>query len=165
MGDLIRWQEAPAGILAGYAGGNAACLFEIHPPDERDAEWILQPWLPGYIARHGYGSSPDALKDRAEELLGEFAASIGAVFPAPVTPLTADGTRCDWEILNEDEEPVQCPAESRYMVIRSDRDPSYDVTCDRAATEACGRHLAETACRLMDGNDRISAVVQVRWDA
>lgn len=79
--DLIRWEPNGAGMLAGYVGTVGACLLEIFEPDARDGEWILQSFLHGQAGRLTYGGSADELKQRAEELLQEFASSLGAVFP------------------------------------------------------------------------------------
>lgn len=161
--DLIRWEPNGAGMLAGYVGTVGACLLEIFEPGARDKEWILQSFLHGQAGRLSYGTGPDELKARAEELLREFASSLGAVFPEPVSLLRFDGTRCDFDVLNDEEEVVQCPEPSRYLVLRSDHDPSYDVAADRAPTEACEAHLADTVAGLMDGDDKITATVQIRW--
>jgi hypothetical protein len=79
----IRWDDDCAGDIphyAGRAGTVDADLFKIWPPDGRDPEWLLTPELPGHDYAV-YGDGLEELKGRAEELLAEFVASLGAVFP------------------------------------------------------------------------------------
>jgi hypothetical protein len=89
MTDLIRWERSASDGYLGYAGTLTDPLFQIWPPDRRDDEWMLQmSTIAGRSGSPVYGSGPDGLKElkgRAEEMLREFAASIGAVFPGPVT--------------------------------------------------------------------------------
>ena len=85
--DLIRWHGPQAGgHYSGHAGSQDAMLFNIWSPAglPGDEEWVLTSSLPGQRPGEAlsYGPSPEPLKARAEELLREFAASIGAVFPA-----------------------------------------------------------------------------------
>jgi hypothetical protein len=70
---------------------------------------------------------------------------------------------CDWEVEAVDGEFDQCGEVSRFRVERSDHDPSYRVTSDRAPTEACEAHLPDVVFGLMDGDDKIHAVVTPHW--
>lgn len=70
---------------------------------------------------------------------------------------------CEWYV-EADGESEPCARRSRFTVERSDHDPSYRPASDRAATEACEAHLADTVMALMDGDDTIHAVVAPRWD-
>jgi hypothetical protein len=82
MTDLIRWEDnGTADFLGGYPGTTDTCLFEMYGPGGLNAEWTLQSFLPGQVGVTRFGASPDELKPRAEELLREFTASVGAVFP------------------------------------------------------------------------------------
>jgi len=72
--------------------------------------------------------------------------------------------RCDWEEgCNCGGCTVQCRNSSRFRVERSDHDPSYHVSRDRAPTEACEAHVADTIFGLLDGDDKITATVTPRW--
>jgi hypothetical protein len=71
---------------------------------------------------------------------------------------------CEWEVQAPDSEFDPCGQPSRFLVQRSDHDPSYDATADRVPAESCEAHLAETVMALMDGNDAITAVVVPRWN-
>ena len=72
--------------------------------------------------------------------------------------------RCDWEEdCNCGEDTVQCRNPSRFKVERSDHDPSYHVSGDRAPTEACESHLADTVFGLLDGDGKVTAIVTPRW--
>lgn len=80
MTDLIRWEPNRTDGLLGYAGTLAdPWVFQIF---RNDGRWMLMSQLPGDHSRHR-ADDCDELKARAEELLREFAASIGAVFPEP----------------------------------------------------------------------------------
>lgn len=90
--------------------------------------------------------------------------------PTPGVPegegllMTEPDVRCDWEeACNCGEGEAQCRNSSRFAVERSDHDPSYNVSSDRAPTEACETHVADTIFDLMDGNDKITAIVTPRW--
>lgn len=74
------------------------------------------------------------------------------------------GPACEWEVKVADGEYDPCGQRSRFAVERSDHDPSYRPAADRAPMEACEAHLADTVMALMDGDDRIHAVVKPRWD-
>jgi len=80
--DLIRWQDNDFGGYLGFAGTLPDWFCQIWKPDRDGDEWVLQrSAMAGRTDRVRYGSGADELKARAEELLREFAASIGAVFP------------------------------------------------------------------------------------
>lgn len=169
----IRWEGDDRAGYLGYAGKVTADLFQLWVPTF-SKEWTLTSSLAGLGAGHrpaarglGYADNPDELKARAEELLAEFTASLGAVFPAaPGEALTADGTQCDQEIRRGNAgRSVQCASASRFVAERSDHDPSYHAAAGRAATEACEAHLASIVLVLMDGDDKMSVTVRARWDA
>lgn len=173
MSDLIRWEDNGFSGYLGYVGTMPDWFCQIWKPALDGDDWVLQrAAMAGRVGKVRYGSSAGELKSAAEELLREFASSVGAVFPEPVTPLTRDGTGCDEPVLRcEDALPgcgecwEPCGEPSRFTVIRSDRDPSYDAAGDRAAAEACEAHLAGTVAGLMDGDERMTVIVQARWDA
>lgn len=78
--------------------------------------------------------------------------------------MTTADMRCDWEeACNCGEGTAQCFNSSRFRVERSDHDPSYHVSSGRAPAEACEAHIADTIFALMDGNDKITAIVTPRW--
>jgi hypothetical protein len=159
MTELIRWTGNDHGGYLGYAGSLGDWLYQIWKPDHDSDEWVLQSaTMPGR-PKVRYGDDADELKAAAEELLREWASSLGAAFPEPAVPLTYDGTRCDWDMAVPEDDYEQCASLSRFRVERSDRDPAYQVL------EACGAHLAETAWMLMDGDEAGSVTVQARWDA
>lgn len=168
MSDLIRWDETRYGSQTGHVGTLDEFAFQIWKPERASGEWVLTSSLPGMGAGRAlhYGGTPDDLKPEAERLLRAFAASLGAIFPGTAAPLTADGTTCDWEIAGVVKgEPLPCTQMSRYAMERADRDPSYRAAADRAATEACPVHLADTVVALMDGDDSMPVTVRARWDA
>lgn len=90
MADLIRWTDNGYGGFLGYVGTLDSWLYQIW---DDGARWVLQPATGIHLGMDNerYGDSPDELKARAEELLREFASSLGAVFP--------DGDR--WQALKD----------------------------------------------------------------
>lgn len=82
---MIRWEENGYGGYLGYAGTLDTWLFQIERAQWRDREdtWILRGELPGHCARGPLAErpEPDPLKADAAELLGKWAAAVGAVFP------------------------------------------------------------------------------------
>lgn len=82
MADLIRWEDNDRGGYLGYAGTLDDWFCQIWRPGLSDDEWVLQrAAMAGRVGKVCRGSDPDELKARAEELLREFASSVGAVFP------------------------------------------------------------------------------------
>lgn len=63
---------------------------------------------------------------------------------------------------DEDYPPGPCAAISRFVVARTDGDPSYGV--NGGSDEACEEHLAETVAEMIEGDPSVGAVVTVRWD-
>lgn len=79
----IRWHDDPGGNAEGYTGTLSRWAFKIWAPWPGSAdEWVLVSQLPGQEAVRRYGADPEALKPEAGDLLAEFAASLGAIFPA-----------------------------------------------------------------------------------
>ena len=73
--------------------------------------------------------------------------------------MSASRPRCDWEDLCSCREGmVHCTDRSWFTVRRSDGDPTYP-----AEAEACARHLGDEILGMLDGDDTIRAVVDVRW--
>lgn len=96
----IRWDDEPEDDVpcyAGRAGKVGADLFMIWPPDERDSQWLLTSQLPGQDVAI-YGDGLEELKGRAEELLAEFAASLGEAMQEP-KPFSAQFDRLYGEYL------------------------------------------------------------------
>ena len=114
----IRWDDEPEGDAPCYAGRAEkadACtrsdpesplheawiadadLFIIWPPDERDSQWLLTSQLPGQDVAI-YGDGLEELQGRAEELLAEFAASLGEAMQEP-KPFSAQFDRLYGEYL------------------------------------------------------------------
>lgn len=85
MADLIRWEDNGYGGFLGYAGTlEDSWLFQVWKTDHHDPRtgWLLSATLPGCIeGTPENAAEPGPLKVRAEELLREFASSLGAVFP------------------------------------------------------------------------------------
>lgn len=83
MNARIRWEGNGYGGFLGYAGSlDGTWLFQVWRPEI--SQWVLTGTLPGHQARGplAKAADPETLKDRAEELLAGFIASLGAVFPA-----------------------------------------------------------------------------------
>jgi hypothetical protein len=55
-----------------------------------------------------------------------------------------------------------CGAPSRFIVERSDLDPSWGA--EAGAEEACAGHLAGMVLGMISGDTNVSAIVTVRWD-
>jgi hypothetical protein len=76
--------------------------------------------------------------------------------------LYAGDAICAVPVDDEEEGPHDCGKLSRFVVARSDRDTSYGEGGGTA--EACGGHLADVAAGMVGGDERIQAVISVRWD-
>lgn len=165
--ELIRWTDNGYGGFLGYVGTVKPWLYQIWKPHEDGDDWeLLSAGGALGCGKVGHGK-PDELKERAGELLREFASALGAVFPEPAKPLSvADGMICEWAVDDAvSGGSIDCGRLSRYRVERSDRDGSFYPDPDnRPGQEACDIHLAGTVVALMDGDDKITATVTVRWD-
>lgn len=69
---------------------------------------------------------------------------------------------CQQEVVSLDGEFDPCPAMSRYVVERSDGDQSFGWD---GKHESCAAHLAEVVSGMVAGDDKVRAVVTIRWDA
>ena len=82
----IRWEDVPAhGETLGWVGDFGRPVFSIWPPDA-EGERVLLAYLAGeaqHMYHDGTADALKALKVKAERLLAEFVASLGAVFPEP----------------------------------------------------------------------------------
>jgi len=163
---LLRWETGTYRNWLGYAGTAEHWLFQVSVracPDN-GGRWLLASTLPGQRALAVPGDC-DELKAEAERLLRKWASSIGAVLPGPPESLTADGTVCEWSVDDAvSGGSICCGRVSRYRVERPDGGEGY-YPGDRPGWEACDIHLAGTVVALMDGDDKMSAIVRVRWDA
>lgn len=57
--------------------------------------------------------------------------------------------------------PHQCEVMSRFVVSRSDGDRSFGYD---GKEEACAQHLAVVAAAMVAGDERVQAMVTIRWD-
>lgn len=71
---------------------------------------------------------------------------------------------CQWDVspAGDDEDAMPCGAVSHFVVERSDHDPSFGWD---GKHEACEEHLAVVVSSMIDGDDEVTAVVTIRWDA
>lgn len=76
----IRWEPTEYGGLTGHVHLVDPWLFQIWKPDRDCDDWLLSSVLPGQFNRVKYAATRDQLKPEAEELLREFAASLGVTF-------------------------------------------------------------------------------------
>jgi hypothetical protein len=81
MADLIRWERASDVTELGFAGTHEPWLFQIWTGGERQA-WQLITATSLAVDERPESGDPEELKQRAEEMLREFAASLGALFAA-----------------------------------------------------------------------------------
>lgn len=91
MSERIRWESDGRGGFEGYAGTFDRLLFDVwqSPNDSGEVvigEWVLSTQLPRPLGRPmPHGKDAAAMKAEAEKWLAEFVASLGAVFPEPLT--------------------------------------------------------------------------------
>lgn len=80
--DRIRWEISPGTkSILGYVGTLDPWAFQIWTGGGGKV-WQLITQLPGMTGRgHVESADPGLLKARAEEILREFIATLGAVFP------------------------------------------------------------------------------------
>jgi hypothetical protein len=77
----IRWEETHHGFsFAGYVGTYEPWVFRVYLTEQG---WRVGSRFPGVVGEAERGTGPDELKERCEEWLVRFLASIGAVFPEP----------------------------------------------------------------------------------
>lgn len=80
------------------------------------------------------------------------------------TSLGADPSiTCATFIGDEESEAEQCSNLSRFVVSRSDGDMSYGI--NGGSEEACEEHLAEAVTGMVGGDEHVTAIVAIRWDA
>ena len=80
----IRWQDGNGGLgINGYVGTIESRVFQIWREESR---WVLTSGLPGQFTRVTVDEDTDPLKAEAEAWLTDFAAAIGAEFPATAEP-------------------------------------------------------------------------------
>lgn len=74
-----------------------------------------------------------------------------------------DGTNCDHP---SEHRPLcgtfGCVTASRFVVARSDGDPSYGS--EGGSEESCEQHLVQAVAGMIDGDPDVSAIVSIRWD-
>jgi hypothetical protein len=100
----LRWEPGEDGILFGYSGTLKPWVFAICPPVSPGDFWMISTSFP--LGQPCYVGSEKEARKAAERWLGEFTASLGAVFPAePCDDLFSD---------DEDGEPL----EVKYAVGR-----------------------------------------------
>jgi hypothetical protein len=79
---LIRWEPDKetdgGGALAGFTGTRPEPAFKLYAPDPVFPSWQLTSRL--FRSQSLYGDSEGELKQRAEEMLREFASSLVALF-------------------------------------------------------------------------------------
>jgi hypothetical protein len=77
--ELIRWERANDVAELGFVGSHEPWLFQIWTGGERQ-RWQLLAAASLGVDERPESADPDELKARAEEMLREFASSLGAVF-------------------------------------------------------------------------------------
>lgn len=79
-------------------------------------------------------------------------------------PLFAEeAVRCSGAVDIGGGESDGCGAPSRYVVARSDGDETYGI--NGGSDECCAAHLEDTILGMADGDDNVSLIVAIRWDA
>jgi len=131
MTDPIRWEPNGFGGYLGYAGTLDVWLFQIYRAAP-ESPFVLLGTLPGHSGALAQRTDAGLLKAKAGELLRAWAASIGAVFPGPVIPLTADGTTRAGYIEGAAAERARCAALARsceavYQDENGDTRPFADL--------------------------------------
>lgn len=89
-----------------------------------------------------------------------------AARPGDAASLTAsDSVKCTEIVGDEEDEDGlhECGKMSRYVVERSDGDTSFGS--GGGTEEACEEHLSDVVVGMVNGDDRIRAVVSIRWTA
>lgn len=80
--DRISWIATKYGGYTGHVGTLEPWLFQIWRCGDCSGEWSLMASLPGQPAGdHFSGDETGELKQRAEDMLSDLAASLGASFP------------------------------------------------------------------------------------
>lgn len=93
----IRWSAGAEKWVTAWFGSVGTVdphLFSIIRPMAPDDEWALTCGLPGFAGKASYGDGPDTLKTEAERWLAQFAASLGASFPAAPEVATVGEQAC-----------------------------------------------------------------------
>ena len=75
----LRWEPGEDGILFGYCGTLKPWAFAICPPGSPGEFWMISTPFP--LGQPRYVGSEEEARRAAERWLGEFTASLGAVFP------------------------------------------------------------------------------------
>lgn len=70
---------------------------------------------------------------------------------------------CQWDVspADDDEGAMPCGAVSHFVVERSDGDESFGWD---GKHESCEEHVAEVISSMVNGDDKVYAVVAIRWD-
>jgi hypothetical protein len=70
--------------------------------------------------------------------------------------IQAANATCE-HVIEDEDGTYPCGAQSEFVVIRSDNDPSY------SPNETCGEHLADMVCDTAEGDAQVHAIVHIRW--
>jgi hypothetical protein len=149
MSDLIRWEPGADAAFTGYAGTRDEPAFQVWRPDPAadQAGWRVTSRL---VGRHCYRPSEAEVKSRAQEMLREYASSLGALFAADLRKHLEEQVATEQELGDDYTETDMNDAYEHWGAARGLRETIKHI--DREAGRMC---RGGCGCRLgTDDADR-----------